>query len=164
MKKKLDWGTMAIPFLIIVFLCISFIFLPEGSKTILEAVRFFLQEAFGTWYLAVGLGVFLLSLYLAFSRYGALRLGGEQEKPKYSSFAWGSMMFTSGLAADILFYSLCEWILYAQDPHIAEMGSIQDWSGTYPLFHWRRPAQCRSWRRRSGGALPSVPRLTSPER
>ena len=46
------------------------------------------------------------------------------------------MMFTSGLAADILFYSLCEWILYAQDPHMAEMGSIQQWSGTYPLFHW----------------------------
>ena len=46
------------------------------------------------------------------------------------------MMFTSGLAADILFYSLCEWILYAQDPHIAELGSVQDWASTYPLFHW----------------------------
>ena len=46
------------------------------------------------------------------------------------------MMFTSGLAADILFYSLCEWILYANDPHMAEMGSIQDWSSVYPLFHW----------------------------
>ena len=45
-------------------------------------------------------------------------------------------MFTSGLAADILFYSLCEWILYANDPHLAEMGSIQDWSSVYPLFHW----------------------------
>ena len=38
--------------------------------------------------------------------------------------------------ADILFYSLCEWVLYANDPHLAEMGSIQDWSSTYPLFHW----------------------------
>ena len=46
------------------------------------------------------------------------------------------MMFTSGLAADILFYSLCEWVLYANDPHLAEMGSIQDWASTYPLFHW----------------------------
>ena len=46
------------------------------------------------------------------------------------------MMFTCGLAADILFYSFSEWVLYATDPHLAEMGSIQDWAGVYPLFHW----------------------------
>ena len=45
-------------------------------------------------------------------------------------------MFTCGLAADILFYSFSEWVLYATDPHLAEMGSIQDWAGVYPLFHW----------------------------
>ena len=45
-------------------------------------------------------------------------------------------MFTAGLAADILFYSFSEWILYASDPHIAELGSIQDWASVYPIFHW----------------------------
>lgn len=135
-KSRLDWGAMVIPFVIILLLCLSFIFIPDSSKRILEAVRSFLGEEFGTYYLAVGLGVFLISLYLAFSKFGAIRLGKPGDKPKYSNFAWGSMMFTSGLAADILFYSLCEWVLYAQDPHMAEMGSIQQWSGTYPLFHW----------------------------
>lgn len=46
------------------------------------------------------------------------------------------MVFTCGLAADILFYSFCEWIFYAGEPHIQEMGSIQEWDSTYPLFHW----------------------------
>lgn len=46
------------------------------------------------------------------------------------------MMFTAGLAADILFYSLCEWMLYAGEPHITDMGAMQDWASTYPLFHW----------------------------
>lgn len=45
-------------------------------------------------------------------------------------------MFTSGLAADILFYSFSEWILYATDPHIIEMGNVQKWASVYPLFHW----------------------------
>ena len=45
-------------------------------------------------------------------------------------------MFTCGLAADILFYSFSEWVLYATDSHISEMGSIQEWAGVYPLFHW----------------------------
>ena len=62
---------------------------------------------------------------MAFSRYGKIKLG-NLEKPQYSSFQWGSMMFTAGLAADILFYSLCEWMLYANESHILDMGSQQD--------------------------------------
>ena len=136
LKKRLDWITTAVPFAIIFFLCLGFLFLPDASKQVLSGIRTFLGEEFGTLYLAAGLGIFLFSIYLAFSKYGSIRLGKPGEKPLYSDFAWGSMMFTSGLAADILFYSLCEWILYAQDPHLESMGSIQDWSGTYPLFHW----------------------------
>jgi BCCT family betaine/carnitine transporter len=45
-------------------------------------------------------------------------------------------MFTCGLAADILFYSFSEWVLYATDPHIKELGSVQEWAGVFPLFHW----------------------------
>ena len=26
--------------------------------------------------------------------------------------------------------------MYASDPHIAELGSIQDWAGVFPIFHW----------------------------
>lgn len=136
LHRRLDPITTMIPLLIILLLCAAFLLAPEASRQGLDKVRFFLQEVFGTWYLAVGLGIFFLSLYLAFSRYGTIRLGKPGEKPQYSNFAWGSMMFTSGLAADILFYSLCEWILYANDPHLADMGSIQEWAGTYPLFHW----------------------------
>ena len=46
------------------------------------------------------------------------------------------MIFTSTMAADILFYSLCEWALYANEPYIEELGGIQKWASTYPLFHW----------------------------
>jgi len=136
LKNKIDWSTAIIPFLLILFLCISFMVSPEGSKQILDQIRALLGDTLGLYYLAIGLGIFLLSLWLAFSKYGSIRLGKPDEKPKYSDFAWSSMMFTAGLAADILFYSFCEWILYANDPHMAEMGSMQIWSSTYPIFHW----------------------------
>ncbi len=136
LRNKIDWSTVFIPFCLILFLCISFIAAPDGSKQILDQLRSLLGDTFGLYYLVIGLGIFLLSLYLAFSRYGSIRLGKENEKPRYSDFAWSSMMFTAGLAADILFYSFCEWILYANDPHIAEMGAMQIWSSTYPIFHW----------------------------
>lgn len=136
LKSRIDWPAAVIPFLLILFLFLSFTAFPEASKTILEQIRALLGDTFGLYYLVIGLGIFLLSLYLAFSEYGNIRLGKPGEKPRYSAFSWGSMMFTAGLAADILFYSLCEWILYASDPHIAELGDIQIWSSTFPLFHW----------------------------
>ena len=136
MKKKIDWLITLLPLGIIIGLCIVFFFMPEQSNEVLGKIRFFFGDTFGTYYLVIGLGIFILSLYIAGSKYGNIVLGDKGEKPKYSFFAWGSMMFTCGLAADILFYSFSEWVLYATDPHLAEMGSIQDWAGVYPLFHW----------------------------
>ena len=119
----------------VILLCIFFCSFPEGSSSVLGAIRFFLGDQLGSCYLLIGFGVFVCSLYIAFSRYGQITLGGGEE-PEYTPFQWGSMMFTAGLAADILFYSLCEWMLYANEPHIAELGSMQDCASVYPLFHW----------------------------
>ena len=135
-RGKIDWMITLLPLGLIVALCVLFFFLPEQSNAVLTQIRFFFGDTFGTYYLVIGLGVFILSLFIAGSKYGNIVLGEPHEKPKYSFFAWGSMMFTCGLAADILFYSFSEWVLYATDPHLAEMGSIQDWAGVYPLFHW----------------------------
>ena len=135
-KNKVDWMITLLPLCIICVLCVVFFIAPEQSNVVLSSIRFFFGETFGSYYLIIGLGIFLLSIYIAFSKYGDIVLGDKGEKPKYSFFAWGSMMFTCGLAADILFYSFSEWVMYASDPHIKEMGSIQQWAGVYPLFHW----------------------------
>ena len=135
-KKEIDWTITLVPLGIVVALSILFFVMPEQSNTILSQIRFFFGDTFGTYYLVIGLGVFLLSIYIALSKYGDIVLGGQSEKPKYSFFTWGSMMFTCGLAADILFYSFSEWVMYASDPHIAELGSVQEWAGVFPLFHW----------------------------
>ena len=135
-RKQIDWMITLLPLGLIICLCVLFFVLPEQSNKILSQIRFFFGDTLGTYYLIIGLGIFILSMYIAFSKYGNIVLGEKDEKPKYSFFAWGSMMFTAGLAADILFYSFSEWFMYATDPHIAEMGSIQEWAGVYPLFHW----------------------------
>ena len=136
MNKKIDWMITLVPLGMIIALCILFFLMPERSNLVLSQIRFFFGDTFGVYYLIIGLGIFVLSLYLAGSKYGDIVLGQPGEKPKYSFFSWGAMMFTCGLAADILFYSFSEWVLYATDPHIQEMGSVQNWAGVYPLFHW----------------------------
>lgn len=135
-NKRVDWMVTLVPFIIIVGLAILLFILPEESNEVIGKVRFFFGDTLGVYYLAMGLGVLAVSIILAVSGYGDIVLGDPGEKPKYSFFTWGSMMFTCGLAADILFYSFSEWAMYAVNPHLAEMGSIADWANVYSLFHW----------------------------
>lgn len=133
---KVDWMITLVPLVLVIALCLLFFLMPTQSNEVINNIRFFLGDTMGSYYLLIGLGIFLISMFFAFSKYGNIVLGKQDEKPKYSFFAWGSMMFTAGLAADILFYSFSEWVLYATDPHLAQLGDIEKWSGVYPLFHW----------------------------
>lgn len=135
-SDRIDWLITLAPFIIIIALAGLLFIFPEQSNDIIGQVRFFFGDTLGIYYLVIGLGVLLVSIFLSFSKYGDVVLGELNEKPKYSFFAWGSMMFTCGLAADILFYSFAEWVMYATNPYIEELGSIAEWAGVFPLFHW----------------------------
>lgn len=134
--KQIDWMITLVPFALIMGLAVLLFIFPEQSNAVIGQVRFFFGDTMGLYYLVIGLAVLIISIWLSFSKYGDIVLGEPNEKPKYSFFAWGSMMFTCGLAADILFYSFAEWVMYATNPHIAELGSVADWAGVFPLFHW----------------------------
>ena len=133
---SVDWMITIIPFALIVGLAAFLFLMPEQANSVIAQVRFFFGDTVGLYYLMVGLGFLIVSIVMACSKYGDIVLGERGEKPKYSFFSWGSMMFTCGLAADILFYSFAEWVMYATNPHIAEMGPIEEWAGVFPLFHW----------------------------
>jgi BCCT family betaine/carnitine transporter len=140
MKKKntssqFDWIAMFVPLLGVLLLCLLFFVSPEQSKQMLTIVRSFLGDDIGIYYILIGLLAFGATIFMAFSRFGSIKLG-TVDKPQYSTFAWGSMIFTATMAADIIFYSLCEWALYAGEPHIEQLGGIQIWASTFPLFHW----------------------------
>lgn len=135
-NKKIDWLITLVPLGIILLLCILFFACPNASSDIIGKIRYFFGDTFGVYYLIIGLGIFIVSMYIAFSKYGKIVLGKKGEKPKYSFFTWGSMMFTCGLAADIIFYSFAEWLLYANEPYTASLGDVYEWSSVFPLFHW----------------------------
>ena len=135
-KRKIEWSTMLIPFIIVIALMAIFMIIPEQSKTVVDTMRGFFGDTIGLYYPILAIGSVACALYVAVKpKYGNITLG-TIESPIYSNFQWGSLIFTSTMAADILFYSLIEWALYGAEPHLAEMGSMQMWAPTYTLFHW----------------------------
>ena len=70
LRKQIDWGTTLIPLAGIVLLGILFMIFPGNSQKILGIIRGFLGDEFGIYYMLMGIGFVLCSLYMAFSRFG----------------------------------------------------------------------------------------------
>ena len=89
-KKKIDWIITLVPLSVIVGLSILFFVIPDRANNVLSKIRFFFGDTMGVYYLIIGLGFLILSLFLSASKYGSIVLGEPGEKPKYSFFTWGT--------------------------------------------------------------------------
>jgi len=132
---RIDWISMVVPMICIIALGATFIVAPEASQNMLDTIRSFLGNDVGVYYIILGVLSLGATIYIAFSKYGTIKLG-QTDKPIYSNFAWGAMIFTATMAADLIFFSLSEWSMYASEPRLSELGDIHLWSATLPLFHW----------------------------
>ena len=138
-KVEIDWELILIPLFTVIFLSLGFFKFPERSKDFVEVLRSIFVNKLGFLYMLFGLVVFLLSIWVGASKYGNIRLGNV-EKPLYSNFSWAAMIFTSTMAADIVYWSLIEWAYYFDSnplgKEIVTLAQKQDIASAYPLFHW----------------------------
>ena len=102
--NEIDWYAIIIPLVGVIIISILFLTFPDKSMQMIQVVRAFLGNQCGIYYAVLGLGIFFCSIYMAFSDFGKILLGKSGEKKRYSSLRWGMMIFTSTMAADILFY------------------------------------------------------------
>lgn len=138
-NKSIDWTITLIPLCIIVLLSVLILVFPIQSNEIISSLRNIFVEDLGFFYILLGLGILITAIAIAFSKYGSIQLG-KLDKPRYSTFSWGSMIFTSTMAADILYWSLCEWSYYYNanllGKGVLSFAEKQDFASAYPLFHW----------------------------
>lgn len=61
------------------------------------------------WFYILGVSVFLIFLiYVAASRFGALRLGRDEQRPEHSNLAWFAMLFAAGIGTILMFWAVAE--------------------------------------------------------
>jgi BCCT, betaine/carnitine/choline family transporter len=79
-------------------------------------------------------------LYLAFSRYGSIRLGRDDEEPEFRTVSWIAMMFSAGMGIGLMFFGVYEPITYlAAPPHgLAEANTKEaaELAMQFTYFHW----------------------------
>ncbi|GAA3725202.1 choline/carnitine/betaine transport [Spinactinospora alkalitolerans] len=94
----------------------------------------------GWLYVAVTTGLVVFALFLAFSRYGRIRLGRDDERPEFSTKAWTAMLFAAGMGIGLVFWGIAEPLshlatppLGAAEPRSAEASRL---AMEYTIFHW----------------------------
>jgi len=96
-------------------------------------------HSFGWFYLCVVLGVVVFCLYLAFSRHGQIRLGGDDAEPEFSTFSWFAMLFAAGMGIGLVFWGTAEPLShYLTPPPGIAPGSPEAANAAmrYAFFHW----------------------------
>ncbi|WP_341677920.1 BCCT family transporter [Niveibacterium sp. SC-1] len=98
-----------------------------------------ITHSFGWFYLWLVLGLVILALYLAVSRYGELKLGEEDDEPEFSLHAWFAMLFAAGMGIGLVFFGVAEPVSHFGTPpggiapHTAEAAQT---AMRYTFFHW----------------------------
>jgi glycine betaine transporter len=117
------------------------IFFTDNLAAVFNAVLFnFLVPNFGWVFILATFGFLVFSLYLAFSRYGRIRLGGEDEQPEFRTVSWVAMMFSAGMGIGLMFYGVAEPLSHMSSPPAgtAEPGTREaaQVGMEYSYFHW----------------------------
>ena len=124
--------------IILGFVAASFIWLDVMAEAF-NATQAWIANTTGWFFvLAINLILFYV-IYLGLSRYGRLRLGGEDARPDFSLLGWFSMLFSAGMGIGLLFYAVAEPMYHLlTPPHGAEAGSLMAYKDAMrtTFLHW----------------------------
>lgn len=87
----------------------------------------------GGWIYTLSVNLFIVfCLYIAFSKFGSIRLGGKNSKPEFSRWAWFAMLFSAGIGNGLVLFSIADPVrdflnpprLAGQDPALIAQEAI----------------------------------------
>ncbi len=114
---------------------------PEQGRTVVDAAFAVVTHDFKWLYLLYGLFCVGFLIWLALSRWGAIKLGTPEDEPEFSNYTWAAMVFCAGMGIAIVYWAFIEPVYYMNtsilhvDPE-SQKGMIGELAGMYGQFHW----------------------------
>ena len=97
------------PALITIVLSVVFaLIFSEQSQRSLENVQNIVSQK-GGWIYTLSVNAFIIfCIYMAFGKYGSIRLGGPEARPEFKSTAWFAMLFSAGIGNGLVLFSIAD--------------------------------------------------------
>ncbi|GAA2548068.1 BCCT family transporter [Pseudonocardia hydrocarbonoxydans] len=110
--------------------------LSEVASTVLNGI----MNAGGWAFVLAASGFVVFALYLAFSRFGKIPLGRDDEVPEFRTVSWIAMMFSAGMGIGLMFYGVSEPLSHFTSPPPGTVApgdpAALDVAMATTLFHW----------------------------
>jgi BCCT family betaine/carnitine transporter len=138
-EPPVDWPVFGIAAATLLGVCLLIVASPDRADVFINQLYDQLTRYCGVFYQWYVIGLLVFLAYIAFSRFGAIRLGGRDCKPDYSTLSWIGMVFCAGVGATLIYWSTVEWAYYIDAPPLgAEPRSTAaiERAATYGMFHW----------------------------
>ncbi|WP_082399654.1 BCCT family transporter [Gordonia phthalatica] len=137
---RMDWwifGTVAA-------VCVAFIawgFVSSDSlASSAQSLLDWLLVNVGWVFVIVSTTLVVFVLWLAFSKYGKIPLGADDEKPEFRTVSWIAMMFSAGMGIGLIFFGMAEPLMHFMDPPpgttAAESEAAIRTAMATSMFHW----------------------------
>lgn len=139
MDQNVDKTSFIATIAVILLVSIPLIVAPETGATIIQQCYEFIARQFGVLYIIAGCGAIVFLMWLAFSRFGAIKLGDKNDQPEFSTYSWVGMLFCAGIGAGLMYWACIEWAYYYQTPPYgveAQTVAAAKWASSYGVFHW----------------------------
>ena len=123
--------------IIIISITLTLIF-REQAETYFTEIQDFIANTVG-WFFVLCVNIFLIFvIYLAFSKYGDIRIGGKDARPEFKTLSWFAMLFSAGMGIGLLFWSIAEPVTHFMTPPLAEGGTplAAQEAMNFTFLHW----------------------------
>jgi len=134
-ERSLFFITVGLILLITVVGLIS----PQFLNDALNGANSWILTHFGWWLILLGGIVLLPVLYMVFSEYGNIRIGGEDTEPEFDLFSWLSLVFTVGWGSAIVIWGVGEPISIVAfpppEPYPVQGASIESMALAFAYLH-----------------------------
>ena len=127
--------------LILVFI-IGTLASPKEAKEILNGAKWWSINNFDWLFMLAGNIFVLFCIALVILPVGKIRLGGNEAKPEFTTFAWFSMLFSAGMGIGLMYWSVAEPVAhYTGWSHtpldvVARTTEAKELAMGATMFHW----------------------------
>lgn len=124
--------------LAVVALIVVTLFALDSMADIYEAVRLWVVSRLGWWFVLIMTLFVIFNVVLALTRFGKVRIGGQQARPDYSFVTWFAMLFSAGMGIGLLFWSVAEPISHFMNPPYGTAHTTQaaELAMRFTFLHW----------------------------
>ncbi len=145
MQQEESTSRLGAVFYVSVFIAVLFVvwgvFFSGSLEAFNTAALAVVTESFG-WVYLIATTLFIVFLFfLAFSRFGKIRLGKDEDRPEFSTGAWLAMLFSAGMGIGLVFFGVAEPMSHFASPPPftgTEANTIAagETAMQYTFFHW----------------------------